>query len=53
MPAPLPDHKILLVRIPEAMKDALERRAKAEERTLAAVVRRIIRQYLETPEPTP
>jgi len=38
----------LLVRVPKTMRDDVRRRANEEERTMAQVVRRALRMYLET-----
>lgn len=39
----------MLVRVPPEMHEAVKIRAEAEERPMATVVRRALRNYLETP----
>lgn len=43
------DHKVFPLRLPVALHEALRERAKAEDRSMNAVVLRAVRQYLSRP----
>ena len=43
----------VVVRLPQDLREALRQRAAAEDRSVASLLRRAARNYLQTPEPTP